>query len=198
MKVVSYYVPDGSIRLRIKDEKKIEEDGLLDDGERVLWRGRPQLPFLRWGGLVFYILALGALYFLAFVAKIPFGQVWPLDVFVAAFIVFPLLASLGLFRTEYLITDRRILVVDGLFRRVDEYEFDAFSKRPDVFGYSKASWQPFGLWDVRFLKCADGSMGRTAVNWKCFMSVSRTDKEKIVRILNGHCRYLYGVGVGLG
>ncbi len=180
--VVSYFVPAGEIRLRVRSERKIDELSclLLDD---TIWSGRPHLPFLRWGKLLSYLLGLLQLAFCLFVMRLPQGDMWLPELFGALMILIPLYSGLELMLTEYKITSEKILIISRLYRSIEEYDLSHFATRTDVFGNFGSFRQLPGTYDVQFLKCADGSMGRTATNWKCFMSVSKSDVKVITEAL---------------
>ena len=181
--VVSYFVPHGSIRLRACSERKIDDLSclLLDD---TIWSGRPYLPFLRWGKLLSYLLGLLQLAFCLFVMRLPQGDMWLPELFGALMILIPLYSGLELMLTEYKITSEKILIISRLYRSIEEYDLSHFATRTDVFGNFGSFRQLPGTYDVQFLKCADGSMGRTATNWKRFMSVTKSDAKVINGALN--------------
>lgn len=180
--VVSYFVPAGSIRLRARSETKINElSCLLTDD--IIWSGRPHLPFLRWGKLMAISLGLLQCVFGVFVMRLPLSDIWPMELFGALMILLPLYNGMELMLTEYKITSEKILIISRLYRSVQEYDYSQFSMRTDVFGNFGSFRQLPGTYDVQFLKCADGSMGRTATNWKRFMSVSKSDVKVITEAL---------------
>lgn len=181
-KVVSYFVPNGSIRLRVYSETKISELSCLRAGD-ILWSGHPHMPFLRWRKLLACSFGLVQCAFALFVMRLPLGDIWPIELFGALFLFIPLYNGLELMLTEYIITNEKILVINSLYHSVYEYDFSLFSKRNDVFGHFATFRQIPGTYDVQFLKCADGSMGRTASNWKCFESVSKADVKVIIDAL---------------
>ena len=180
--VVSYFVPQGSIRLRVHSETKINELSCLLSND-IIWSGRPHMPFLRWGKLISYLLGLLQCAFCMFVMRLPLSDVWPILLFGALMILLPLYNGLELMLTEYKITGEKILIISRLYRSVEEYDLLHFATRTDVFGNFGSFRQLPGTYDVQFLKCADGSMGRTATNWKCFMSVSKSDVNVITEAL---------------
>ena len=180
--VVSYFVPNGEIRLRVRSETKINELSGLLTGD-MIWSGRPHLPFLRWGKLISCSLGLLQCVFGLFVMRLPMGDIWPIELFGAVMILVPVYDALGLMLTEYKITSERILVISRLYRSVQEYDYSQFAMRTDVFGDFGSFRQLPGTYDVQFLKCADGSMGRTATNWKCFLSVTKSDAKVITEAL---------------
>ena len=180
--VVSYFVPQGSIRLRVHSETKNNElSCLLSDD--IIWSGRPHLPFLRWGKLLSCLLGLLQLAFCLFVMRLPQGDMWLPELFGALMILIPLYSGLELMLTEYKITSEKILIISRLYRSIEEYDLSHFATRTDVFGNFGSFRQLPGTYDVQFLKCADGSGGRTATNWKCFMSVSKSDVDVITEAL---------------
>lgn len=180
--VVSYFVPAGEIRLRVRSERKIDElSCLLTDD--IIWSGRPHLPFLRWRKLMAISLGLLQCAFGLFVMRLPLSDIWPIELFGSLMILVPLYNGMELMLTEYKITSEKILIISRLYRSVQEYDYSQFSMRKDVFGNFGSFCQLPGTYDVQFLKCADGSMGRTATNWKCFMSVSKSDVKVITEVL---------------
>ena len=180
--VVSYFVPNGSIRLRVHSETKIDELSCMLTKD-IIWSGRPHLPFLRWGKLISCSVGLLQCAYGLFVMRLPLGDIWPMELFGALMILIPLYNGLELMLTEYKITSEKILVISRLCRRVEEYDFSQFAMRTDVFGNFGSFRQLPGTYDVQFLKCADGSMGRGAANWKCFWSVSKSDVTIITEVL---------------
>ena len=180
--VVSYFVPNGEIRLRVRSETKTKELSSLLTGD-MIWSGRPRRTFLRWGKLISCSLGLLQCVFGLFVMRLPMGDIWPIELFGAVMILVPVYNALELMLTEYKITSEKILVINRLYRSVQEYDFSQFAKRTDVFGFFGSFRQLTGTYDVQFLKCADGSVGRTASNWKRFMSVSKSDVKVITETL---------------
>ena len=175
-KVTSYFVPDGTIRLRVLAEKKVDESD-LEAGEEILWRGVPKWPFVRWGFLMFG--SLGALQVVCFGIQLSFADAWLPELFGLLMFGYPFLGSLQLLFTEYTISKEKILVKDRLFRSVDEYDIKHFAQHPDIFRYFGYYRQPLGTCDVKFIQCYDGSMGKSASCWKYFKSVSRSDANEI-------------------
>ena len=115
--------------------------------------------------------------------RLPFSDIWPMELFGALFLFVPLYSGLELMLKEYIITNEAIFVVCRLYHTVYKYDVSHFSTRTDVFGNFGSFRQLPGTYDVQFLKCADGSMGRTASNWKCFESVSKSDVKVITEYL---------------
>lgn len=181
-RVTSYFVPEGSIRLRVHSETNVAKLSNLLVGN-ILWFGRPHMPFLRWGGLIFIPLGLLQVVFGLFVMRLPLCDIWPMELFGVLMMGVPLYNSLELMVTDYVITDEKIFVIHRLFRSVEEYDIARFSVRTDVFGNFGSRRQIPRTYDVQFLKCADGSMGRTSSNWKCFMSVTKADVYVIANVL---------------
>lgn len=193
--VVSYFVPAGSIRLRARSETKINElSCLLTDD--IIWSGRPHLPFLRWGTLISCSFGLLQCAFGLFVMRLPLGDIWPIELFGALMILVPLYNGIELMLTEYKITSERILIISRLYRSVQEYDYSQFARRRDVFGNFGLFRQLPGTYDVQFLKCADGSMGRTASNWRCFWSVPKSDVEIITEVLQMVARQQEIIDIG--
>ena len=179
--VVSRFVPNGSIILGRRSERKIDDlSCLLSDD--IIWTGRPHLPFLRWEKLLSYLLGLLQLAFCLFVMRLPQGDMWLPELFGALMILIPLYSGLELMLTEYIITSKKILIISRLYRSVDEYDLSHFVTRRDIFGNFGSLRQLPGTYDVQFLKCADGVGG--ARNWKYFMSVTKSDAKVIAEWLN--------------
>lgn len=182
------YVPDGEIRLRYGKVYKIPEPRkLISKDEKVLWTGRPHLTYLRWGVLLAGTVGLSILAFIFLVVgdDVPLRESWPFVAMGLLILLLSVTSAMAIARTDYYITDKQIIVARHAIHVIDQYQVGSFSKRLDVFGYMGTSREPSGLYDVFFLKCADGSMGKSASNWKTFDSVSASDREKLVVILKG-------------